>query len=121
MTIQEKIEQLKQKYTHKMDTIVSELYNELTIEISKLEKQVETEEKQSNARKSEINEQDYQILKDALTYMASMYGVSLSKIKCDLDEDEGTYFIEYSCNGYVVDKETYDTLERAKELTDWWE
>ena len=48
--------------------------------------------------------------------MASMYGMSLSKYRLDEDDE-----IEYSCNGYVVDKETYDTLERAKELTDWWE
>lgn len=119
MTIQQKFKQLKQKYTHKMETIVGELYNELSTEISKFEKQVETEEKQSKAWKPEINEQDYQILKDAFTYMAEMYGVSLSKIKCELDD--GKYFIDYSCNGYVVDKETYDTLKRAKELTDWWE
>ena len=63
-----------------------------------------------------MNEEKYNILKDALTYMSSMYGLSLSRIKCDLDE--GKYFIEYSCNGYVVDKQTYDTLKQAKDIID---
>ena len=54
------------------------------------------------------------ILEEALTYMASMYGLRLSK--CKLDD-----YIEYSCNGYTVNKETYDVLQKAKRIVDFWE
>lgn len=55
-----------------------------------------------------------QILKDALSYMANMYGLKLSI--CRFDKE-----IEYSCNGYVVDRETYLVLKQAAEIIDWWE
>lgn len=59
-----------------------------------------------------MNEKE--ILKEALEYFAGMYGFTLSK-----NEDEGS--IEYSCNGYVVDKDTMKILVQAKKLIDWWE
>lgn len=54
------------------------------------------------------------ILQEALTYMAGMYGLRLSKHKID-------DYIEYSCNGYTINKETYDVLQKANKIIDFWE
>lgn len=51
------------------------------------------------------------ILVEALEYMFNTYGIKLSMTKLD---DE----IEYSCNGYVVDKDTYLTLNKAIHILD---
>lgn len=61
-----------------------------------------------------MKDKENEILKEALTYMANMYGLNLSM--CRLDNE-----IEYSCNGYVVDRETYFVLKQAKGIIDWWE
>lgn len=52
---------------------------------------------------------DNQILKEALQYMAGMYDLRVTKDKYD---DE----IEYSCNGYIVNKETWLILKKAEEI-----
>ena len=57
---------------------------------------------------------DSQVLEDALRYMAGMYGFRLDMNKYD---DE----IEYSCNQYVTDRETWLTLKKAEKIIDWWE
>lgn len=54
------------------------------------------------------------ILTEALEYMFNSYGIKLSMTKLD----DG---IEYSCNGYVVDKDTYLTLNKAIHILDIWE
>lgn len=54
------------------------------------------------------------ILIEALGYMFITYGIKLSMTKID----DG---IEYSCNGYVVDKDTYFTLNQAIHILDIWE
>lgn len=58
--------------------------------------------------------QEKEVLKEALQYMAGMHGLSLSK--CKLDNE-----IEYSCNQYVVNKETYNMLQKAINIIGWWE
>lgn len=54
------------------------------------------------------------IFTEALEYMFNTYGMKLSMTKLD----DG---IEYSCNGYVVDKDTYFTLNQAIHILDIWE
>ena len=61
-----------------------------------------------------MNDKENEILKKALIHMAGMYGLNLSMYRLDNK-------IEYSCNGYVVDKETYFVLKQAKGIIDWWE
>lgn len=60
-----------------------------------------------------MNEEN-EILKTALNYMTDMYGLELSMYKIDND-------IEYSCNGYCVDRETYFVLKKAKQIISFWE
>lgn len=55
-----------------------------------------------------------EILKEALEYFAGMHGFHLEKNDYDGE-------VEYSCNGYVVDEDTFKTLSQAKELTGWWD
>jgi hypothetical protein len=58
--------------------------------------------------------EEKEILKEALEYFVGMYGFTLERNNYD---DE----IEYSCNGYVVDEDTFKVLYQAKKLIDWWE
>lgn len=69
-----------------------------------------------NQHKDEIErlETYNNILTEALEYMFNTYGIKLSMAKLD----DG---IEYSCNGYVVDKDTYLTLNKAIHILDIWE
>lgn len=57
---------------------------------------------------------DNQVLIEALQYMAGMYGFRPSITKLDNE-------IEYSCNHYVTDKETWFVLKNAEKIIDWWE
>lgn len=57
---------------------------------------------------------DNQILTEALSYMAGLYGFRLSRTKLD---DE----IEYSYNGYVIDKENWLRLKKAEAKIVFWE
>lgn len=57
---------------------------------------------------------DNQVLIEALQYMAGMYGFKLSMSKLDNE-------IEYSCNHYVTDRETWIALKKAENIIDWWE
>lgn len=50
----------------------------------------------------------------ALEYFAGMYGFAVER-----NDYDGN--IEYSCNGYVVDEDTFNVLDKAKDLIDWWE
>ena len=65
-------------------------------------------------RENERLKADGQVLIEALRYMANMYGFRLDMNKYD---DE----IEYSCNQYVTDRETWLTLKKAEKIIDWWE
>lgn len=55
-----------------------------------------------------------EILKEALEYFVGMYGFTLERN----DYDDGS---EYSCNGYIIDKDTMKVLVQAKKLIGWWE
>jgi hypothetical protein len=57
-----------------------------------------------------------EILIEALEYFAGMHGFELDRYE-DKEED----ILEYSCNGYVVDEDTFKVLYQAKKLIDWWE
>lgn len=83
--------------------------------ISELEKanrarrEAEQRAKQESEPKSEIA-----ILKEALEYFTGMYGFKLERNDYDGE-------IEYSCNGYVVDEDTFKVLYQSKKLVGWWE
>ena len=51
---------------------------------------------------------------EALEYFTGKYGFILERNNHDGE-------IEYSCNGYVIDKDTAKVLAQAKRLIDWWE
>ena len=55
-----------------------------------------------------------EILREALEYFAGMHGFHLERNNYDGE-------IEYSCNNYVVDEDTFKMLHQAKELIGWWE
>lgn len=59
-----------------------------------------------------MNEKE--ILKEALEYFVGLYGFTLER-----NDYDGN--IECSCNGYVVDEDTFKVLYQAKKLIDWWE
>lgn len=61
-----------------------------------------------------MTKQEEKTLKTALQWYMEMYGCS---------PEENTYddYEEYSCNGYVTDKETVIALQKAKEELDWFE
>ena len=54
------------------------------------------------------------ILVAALEYFAGMHGFEVERNNYDGN-------IEYSFNGYVVDEDTFNVLDKAKELIGWWE
>jgi hypothetical protein len=55
-----------------------------------------------------------EVLAEALEYFTGMYGFKLERNDYDGE-------IEYSCNGYVVDEDTFKVLYQAKKLVGWWE
>lgn len=57
---------------------------------------------------------DYEVLAYALNWYMGMYGCTPRATK--LDDT-----IEYSCNGYVVEKEEAVTIAKARDLIDFWE
>ena len=61
-----------------------------------------------------MTEQEEKILKTALQWYMEMYGCRPERNVYD-----GT--AEYSCNGYVTDKEEATTLLKAKKMLDWFE
>lgn len=61
-----------------------------------------------------MTKQEEETLKTALQWYMNMYGCKVEKIT---DDD----YEEYSCNGYVTDKETAVALYKAKEGLSWFE
>lgn len=59
-------------------------------------------------------ERDIEILKTALKWYMDMYGCRPERNVHDSD-------VEYSCNGYVTDKEEATVLLEARKMLDWWE
>ena len=82
--------------------------------ISELEKAncARREAEQRAKQKAEV-----ETIRAALEYFAGMRGFTLERYK---DEDDNST-VEYSCNGYVVDEDTFKVLYQAKKLIDWWE
>ena len=58
--------------------------------------------------------EEKEILKGALEHFTGMHGFTLERNDYDGE-------IEYSCNGYIVDEDTFKVLYQAKKLIDWWE
>ena len=56
-----------------------------------------------------MSKKQYETLKKALIYVANVHGFEVEK------ERDGRKF-SYSFNGYMIDKETYKMLSKAKEL-----
>lgn len=63
-----------------------------------------------------ITEQEKEIetLKNALTWYMNMYG-------CRPERNVYDDTVEYSCNGYVTDKEKATALLKAKKMLDWFD
>lgn len=63
-----------------------------------------------------ITEQEKEIetLKNALTWYMNMYG-------CRTEQNVYDDNVEYSCNGYVTDKEEATSLLKAKKMLDWFD
>ncbi len=61
-----------------------------------------------------MTEQEEKTLKTALRWYMDMYGCRPERNVYD-----GT--VEYSCNGYVTDKEEATALLKAKQTLDWFE
>lgn len=61
-----------------------------------------------------MTEQEEKTLKTALQWYMDTYGCEPKRTKYDDYE-------EYSCNGYVTDKETAVALYKAKEELSWFE
>lgn len=59
-------------------------------------------------------EQEIEKLKTALKWYMDMYG-------CRPERNVYDDTVEYSCNGYVTDKEEATALLKAKEMLDWFE
>ena len=59
-------------------------------------------------------EQDIEILKTALKWYMDMYGCRPERNVYDSD-------VEYSCNGYVTDKEEATVLLKARKMLGWFE
>lgn len=57
---------------------------------------------------------DIEILKQALNWYMSMYGCTPRKNKYD-------DYVEYSCNGYITNKEDAETIAKARKMIDFWE
>lgn len=70
-----------------------------------------TEREVEKARK-ETDEKE--ILKTALRWYIDMYG-------CRPERSTYDDYVEYSCNGYVTDKETAIALQKAKQELSWFE
>lgn len=61
-----------------------------------------------------MTEQEEKTLKTALRWYMDMYG-------CRPERNVYDDIVEYSCNGYVTDKEEATTLLKAKKMLDWFE
>ena len=61
-----------------------------------------------------MTEQDERTLKVALQWYIDMYG-------CRHERNMYDDYEEYSCNGYVTDKETAIALQKAKQELSWFE
>lgn len=61
-----------------------------------------------------MNDNDKEILETALRWYMNMYGCSPAR---NVFDD----YIEYSCNGYIVDKEEAIAILKAKRMLDWFE
>lgn len=61
-----------------------------------------------------MTEQEEKTLKTALRWYMDMYG-------CRPERNVYDDTVEYSCNGYVIDKEEATTLLKAKKMLDWFE
>ena len=58
-----------------------------------------------------MSEKKYKTLKEALIYVSKVHGFQVEK------ERDGRKF-GYSFNGYMIDRETYIMLNKARELMD---
>ena len=61
-----------------------------------------------------MTEQEEETLKIALKWYMDMYG-------CRPERNVYDDIVEYSCNGYVTDKEEATALLKAKKMLDWFE
>lgn len=61
-----------------------------------------------------MTEQEEKTLKTALRWYMDMYG-------CRPERNVYGDKVEYSCNGYVTNKEEATTLLKAKKMLDWFE
>ena len=61
-----------------------------------------------------MTEQEEETLKIALKWYMDMYG-------CRPERNAYDDTVEYSCNGYVTDKEEATALLKAKKMLDWFE
>lgn len=61
-----------------------------------------------------MTEQEEKTLKTALRWYMDMYG-------CRLERNVYGRTVEYSCNGYVTDKEEATSLLKTKKMLDWFE
>ena len=61
-----------------------------------------------------MTKQEEKTLKTALRWYMDMYG-------CIPERNVYDDTVEYSCNGYVTDKEEATTLLKAKKMLDWFE
>lgn len=57
---------------------------------------------------------ELETLKKALEWYMGMYG-------CSPEKSVYGKKVEYSCNGYVVDKEEAEAIAEAKDLVGWWD
>ena len=61
-----------------------------------------------------MTEQEEKTLKTALRWYMDIYG-------CRPERNTYDDYVEYSCNGYVTDKEDATALLKAKQMLDWLE
>ena len=89
---------------------------QLKVEFKQLETNAEILARGVRDLNHELTEQEEKTntLKTALQWYMSMYGCKLGRTT---DDD----YEEYSCNGYVIDKEIAVTLYKAEQESNWFE